>query len=325
MDFYLILRIKMSKKKGFMERMQQKVFGSTKHLLDYPHAIHAYETAPEMGFDTKFREVSNPSKVFSSRMKMMTPKIILSIMGEMRKTRKSIKKNSPKLKDEASKDFFQKLEEYAKSLDVLIGYAKVPKELIFKNQAILFDNAIVLSMEMDRDKMNKAPSLETGKMVIRTYDELGIRANKITSFLREHGFAAQASHPLGGAVNYPPLAFLAGMGWHGRHGLIITPEYGPCHRLAAVLTNITNLPTIEKNPHSWIADYCDTCGRCIETCPGKAIYETPIDQDHGRKTHINIDKCFPVFGEDFGCSVCIKECMFHRVGYEKLKYTFEKK
>ncbi|NHJ05389.1 MAG: epoxyqueuosine reductase [Candidatus Heimdallarchaeota archaeon] len=315
----------MTEKKSFMQKMQKRVFGSSDHLAKYPDAIKAKETAPEMGFETKFKEIDNPREMFESRRKMFGVKTFFSLMIEIRKTSKSLKKNPSKPENNVGNNFFTRLEEYAESINLKIGYAKLKREFIFKNHAVLFDNAIVLSMEMDKDKIDMSPSLETGKMVIRTYNELGIRANKIAAFIRKEGFAAEASHPLGGPVGYVPLALQAKMGWIGRHGLLITPDYGPRHRLAAVLTNITNLPFLEENPHKWIEEYCATCGRCIETCPGKAILKTPISKEDGRKTHIILDKCFPIFGKDYGCSVCVKECMFNRVGYTKLKESFDKK
>ncbi|NHJ49712.1 MAG: [Fe-S]-binding protein [Asgard group archaeon] len=316
---------KKKEKRSMMQKMQSRVFGSSDHLLNNPNAIKAKENAPEMGFDTKFKEITNPSELFESRRKMMSIKLIFSIMKEMKKTKNSLKKNTEDQEASADENFFSELEEYANSINVKIGYAKIPQELIFKDHAILYTNAIVLSMEMDKDKIDIAPHEETGKMVIRTYDELGIRSNKIADFLRKNGFAVQACHPLGGSISYTPLGLKANMGWIGRHGLLITPDYGPRHRLTAVLTNITNLPVTDKNPHEWIADYCSTCGRCIETCPGKAIYETPILQVNRRKTHIDVEKCFPIFGRDYGCSVCVKECMFNKVGYSKLKKNYDKK
>lgn len=314
----------MTEKKNLMQKMQKRIFGSSEHLVNNQDVIKATDSAPEQGFERKFKEIDNPSKMFSKRRKMLNIKRIFSLMKEIRITQKSLKKNPSKKEDFAKKIFFKELEVFTKSLDLLIGYTKLPREVIFKNHAVLYDNVIVLSMAMDKQKMILTPSVETGKMVMETYDELGIRTNKVAEFIRKQGFAAQACHPLGGSINYPSLAMLAGMGWHGRHGLIITPEFGPNHRLSAILTNITNLPFKEENPHAWIEEYCADCGRCIEKCPGKAIYKVPLIHADGRKTHIDMDKCFPVFSDEYGCSVCVKECMFFRVGYDKLKEKFDK-
>ncbi|NHK30895.1 MAG: epoxyqueuosine reductase [Asgard group archaeon] len=315
----------MPEKKKFMERIGTRMFGINNDLKNNPNTIKANETAPEMGFSLAIKDPKRYHMSFSKRRKMFNPKILISMWREINKAKKTLDKNLPEAQQEASKEFYLELKKYAESLRINIGYTKLPQEYIFKDQAVLFDNVIVLSMEMDKEKIDNAPSLETGRMVVETYHELGVRANKIAEFLRKKGFAAQACHPLGGAISYTPLAMLAGMGWHGRHGLIITPDFGPRHRLAAVLTNITNLPIIEKNEHRWIEDYCANCGRCIKTCPPKAILDKPITQNDGRKTHIEMDKCFPEFSDNYGCSICVKECMFNRVGYKKLKEQFNKK
>lgn len=84
------------------------------------------------------------------------------------------------------------------------------------------------------------------KTIQDTYLQTGIVANKITNLLRQMGFGAQSGPGLGGQTVYPVLAEHAGLGAFGRHGLIITPENGPTHRLGVVYTNITNLPLNEK-------------------------------------------------------------------------------
>jgi len=315
----------MNKKRSIKDLLAKMVFGGDNKLAKHPEAIKGNEDASEMGFRVALRDTKRFGLSLSKRRKMIEAKTMFPMMRELRKGRKSYKKNPKESNLKASKEFFKELVEYAETLGISIGFAKLPHEYIFKNEAVLFDNVIVLSMEMDKEKMNKAPSIETGKMVVETYHELGKRTNKIADFLKENGFRAQACHPLGGPINYSPLAMLAGMGWFGRHGLIITPKYGPRHRLSAVLTNITNLPIPEQNEHKWIEEYCATCGRCIEKCPPKAILETPIIQRDGRKTHIDMEKCFPEFGNQYGCSICVKECMFNRVGYEKLKKIVEKR
>ncbi|MFX0209290.1 MAG: [Fe-S]-binding protein, partial [Candidatus Hodarchaeota archaeon] len=214
-------------------------------------------------------------------------------------------------------------EEYTKSLNISsIGYTKLPRKLIFKSKAVLHENAIVLSMKMDKEKIEKAPSSETADMIMQTYNDLGKASHKLTTFLRKKGFSAQAGHPLGGLVLYPPLAELAGIGYHGRHGLIITPEHGSRVRLTAIYTNIENLPFFNENRHEWIQHFCQNCERCIRKCPGFAIQEEPILHANGQLTHVKNEYCFPVFLEHHGCSICIKECPFSRVDYNKLKKQF---
>ena len=150
---------------------------------------------------------------------------------------------------------------------------------------------------------------------MRTYDELGRVTGSLVDHLRKEGFSAEAGHPAIGPVLYPRLAIKAGLGWSGRHGMLITPEFGPRQRISAIFTSIADLPITDSNGHVWVRDYCSTCGNCVRKCPAKAIYERPIEHPDGRLSHIDGDKCI-------SCTVCMKECSFNRRGYESVRSAF---
>lgn len=213
----------------------------------------------------------------------------------------------------------EELERFAANQGVAtMGYTKVDPDNIFIDRGILFDRAIVISLEMPADKVRLAPSYETLRMIERTYARTGIVVNRLAECLRTKGFGAQAGPGLGGFTVYPVLAAEAGMGLFGRSGLLLTPENGPSHRLAVVYTNIDNLPVRDTHRHDWIADYCAKCGVCIKTCPAGAIYETPLRLNEKHIAHIDYDRCMPYFADNYGCSVCVKECPFFKSGYRKL-------
>jgi epoxyqueuosine reductase len=241
---------------------------------------------------------------------------------------KQISNNPKKARTEIEDNELEELKEFVYEQDVgMIGFCKLPPQYIFKNKGILYENGIVLIMEMKKEKINSAPSYDAFHEVHRTYRDLGFAANNVATWLRERKFGAHPIHPLGGAVLTPPLAKLAGLGWEGRHGMIITPKYGPRMRIAVVFTSIKNLPMIknsEENEHAWISDWCKKCGVCIRTCPSKAILTIPKKKNNSILTHIVCDKCFPFFLQNHGCSICIKECMFNTLGYDRLKTKNEK-
>ncbi len=204
-------------------------------------------------------------------------------------------------------------EDMAKSLGIAaIGYTAVSQEAIFKDRAVLYRYAIVLTMEMDKAAVDSAPSPTAQREGIETYDRLGKITSDLTEYLRNQGFAAHAGHPANGVVLYPKLAQKAGLGRKGRHGLIITPEFGPRARLAAIFTSIENLPLTDSEELAWIENFCAKCGNCIKSCPEKAILEKPLLREGGTVTHIMKDKCI-------GCTVCMKACSFNRRGYEHIK------
>jgi epoxyqueuosine reductase len=147
--------------------------------------------------------------------------------------------------------------------------------------------------------------------------------NRSAKLLRKQGFAAHAGHPLMGMALYTPLAQMAGLGHLGLSGLFITPENGPRVRLAAIITNIENLPfNNEENRYDWVMDYCEKCQVCVRKCPQHAIYDTPHRHGIGQITCIDSDKCFPLFMSSNGCGICIKVCPFNNVPFEKIHAKF---
>ena len=206
-----------------------------------------------------------------------------------------------------------------------IGYIELPEEAIFQEKAVLFTHAIVLMMEMDAERIAKAPSRATYRLVMESYYDLGRAVTRLVNFLRQHGYAAQGGHPLNGVALYPLIAQRAGLGWMGTNGLLISPQFGPRHRLAAIYTTITDLPVPPANEHAWISEFCQWCGQCIRKCPSQAIYDEPIKHETGRETHIDVNRCFPIFAEQYGCSLCIKVCPFNTHSYEKIRHGFFKR
>ncbi|MET1159506.1 MAG: reductive dehalogenase domain-containing protein [Thermoprotei archaeon] len=240
-----------------------------------------------------------------------------------RKCVKSVKRNPLKAKKHASRTFFEKLEKYARALGILkIGYTKLTPELVFSNRTVLYENAIVLLMEMDKEKIMKAPSIIAGIEVWRTYYRLTRAAYKIAEFLRRHGYNAQPDPAVGGSTNFPLLAQKAGLGYIGKHGLLITPESGPSVRITAIYTDL-ELPYTDENmrEYEWIPEFCEYCNNCVRTCPTKAIYTKPI-KINNREIHIDYGKCIKVFAKTLGCSICIKECPFTKTKYTNLKNAY---
>ena len=296
-------------------------------LSELPGVIHPTSSSP-VRFEIPLEAMKLIQEREDFEMKQFFPiRRLLSNMKNIHLSVDSLSENPPHPKTEISEEFLKQLEEFAESVGIgNIAFVRLPPELIFQQFGVLYENAIVLTMEMSKEKLDQAPSQATMNMVFGTYDDLGKAANKIAEFLRDHGYVAQADHPLGGLVLFPPLAKEAGIGWIGKHGLLITPEFGPRVRLAAVYTNIENLPIANSNPHGWIADYCNMCGICIKQCPSGAILENPILQENGRMTCIKQRDCFEYFAQYYGCSVCIKVCPFSKTtdAYERLKRVVEK-
>ncbi|MDF2523012.1 MAG: hypothetical protein K0R31_653 [Clostridiales bacterium] len=256
----------------------------------------------------------------SAKVKTMTKlkKYFISSIKEMRVSAKSLKYNPRSGKRVIDESTLIEMENYAHELGIsTIGYTKVNPNFIFKDFEILYDNVIMFTMEMKKDLIATNPSLESSKEIFRTYEALGVAVNKIADFLREKGFDCHPSPAIGGDINTVPTAQDANLGYIGKNGILITPEFGPCVRLAAVFIDVENLPEAKENEHKWIEEFCKTCNRCVKSCPTGAIYKEPKVLPDGTHVYIDLHKCAPPFSE--GCSTCISTCVFTGGNYNKIK------
>lgn len=252
-------------------------------------------------------------------------KYLFGSLKELKKTVRSIKNNPYTGKTAIAPEFLKELEAYSKSIGISeIGYTKVNESQMFKDSIVLYKNAIVFIMEMNRSEIEHAPSKRTNIEVFRTYYELGRSVNLVAEFLRENGYNAQAIPAISSNMNLSVMARDAGLGEFGKHGLLITKAFGPSVRIAAVLVDIDNLPFYMQNSNEWIKSFCDSCNVCVRKCPAKAIYEEPIIFEDDSEQHIDYKKCAKPFSKQYGCTICIKECTFFKNDYEKIRNAYKK-
>ena len=264
--------------------------------------------------------------LFNGELKQSFLKILPKIGKSLQKATRDYRKELRKPVDEkevATLGFWNEIREKAEKLGIeLIGFAVIDENLIFKTDLTtkidsLYENAIVLGMEMNYDAIETAPKAPAGLEALNIYAELGVATNDFADFIRSKGFGAIACHPLGGPILYPAMAVKANMGEIGKQGILITKKFGPRQRLSMIATNASPLPEVIIEDYK-VSEYCEKCGRCIKMCPANAILEVPIVHENGTISRIDAEKCFNYFYENVGCSICIKVCPFHKVGYEKL-------
>ena len=64
----------------------------------------------------------------------------------------------------------------------------------------------------------------------------------------------------------------AGLGWIGRHTLLITPRWGTWVNLGEIVTTTEcDLYDSDRHRPSSPAQHCDNCGLCVEACPNHAL------------------------------------------------------
>ena len=106
------------------------------------------------------------------------------------------------------------------------------------------------------------------------------------------------------------VAAYAGLGWIGKHSLLINQDIGSWVLLAGIAT------TLPLTPDELVADQCGACTLCIDACPtGAIVDEREVD---ARKciSYLTIEKDGVLSGHEksavaghlFGCDVCQEVC-----------------
>ena len=121
-----------------------------------------------------------------------------------------------------------------------------------------------------------------------------------------------------------PYAVKAGLGEYGKHGLVITPEFGSSVRFGKIFTN---LPLDIDLPIKFgVEEMCGICNACSKACPSRAIPDAEpslttfnVSNVSGvKKWTIDGERCFAYWAKiNTDCAVCIRVCPFTR-DYTKL-------
>ena len=111
-----------------------------------------------------------------------------------------------------------------------------------------------------------------------------------------------------------PLAEAAGLGWQGKHTVLVSRDFGSWLFLGAILTS-AELPA--DQPH---AESCGTCTRCLDICPTNA-FPAPFRLDARRclayltvehKGPIPLEFRVPMGNRIYGCDDCLAVCPWNK-------------
>ena len=178
-------------------------------------------------------------------------------------------------------------------------------------------HVVVIGQSMDRDLTKTAPSALAGAATGLGYSLDALVLLLIAQYIRNLGYQAVAS--MNDTALAIPLAIQAGLGEYGRHGLLITPEFGPRLRIGKIFTD---LPLAHDELITFgVREFCDTCDRCAEKCPARAIPHgdptwQPLNLSTIRGVHkwsVDGEACFGYWSKiNSDCAVCIRVCPFTR-------------
>jgi epoxyqueuosine reductase len=111
-----------------------------------------------------------------------------------------------------------------------------------------------------------------------------------------------------------PLAEAAGLGWQGKHTVLVSRDFGSWLFLGAILTS-AELPA--DAPHE---ESCGSCTRCLDICPTKA-FPAPFQLDARRclayltvehKDQIPLEFRAPMGNRIYGCDDCLAVCPWNK-------------
>ena len=195
----------------------------------------------------------------------------------------------------------------------LVGITEISDETIYEGREIPYRYAICIGVPMNREEMLHVPHARAGIEVMRVYREVSRIAIKLAEEIRAMGWPAYAyGNPNSTDILQIPLAIKAGLGQLGKHGSMISEEFGSNFRLCSVATN---LPLTTDDPVDiGVDDVCLHCQRCLIDCPADAISPEKQLVRGEKKWYVDFDKCIPYFVKTDGCAICIEVCPFSEPG-----------
>ncbi len=123
-----------------------------------------------------------------------------------------------------------------------------------------------------------------------------------------------------------PLAVKAGLGWRGKHTLLLSRERGSLFFLGEIYTSLRLTANAEKQ-----TDHCGSCGACIDVCPTQAI-TAPHRLDARRcisyltielKGAIPIEFRKAIGNRIYGCDDCQLVCPWNKFAQRAATPDFE--
>lgn len=118
----------------------------------------------------------------------------------------------------------------------------------------------------------------------------------------------------------------SGLGWTGKHSLLINKQQGSYFFLGELIIDL------ELEPDAPVKDYCGTCTACIDACPTDAISPYWVD---GSKciSYLTIELKDEIPQEfkgkmenwAFGCDICQQVCPWNRFSHPHKEPQFDPK
>jgi ferredoxin len=213
----------------------------------------------------------------------------------------------------------------------LTGVCQINPSWIYSNVVIPkhCNTTVVMAIEMEPEGIATSPAIPAAAATGVGYSRMGFVLALLGEFIRNLGYdAIQCANDTGLSV---PLAIDAGLGQLGRHGLLITPEYGSRIRLCKIFTNMPL--QVDKPIDFGVTEFCRRCKQCAEACEVDAISKAdePTFQPTCKsnspgtlKWPVNSELCYEFWCDNGGdCSTCIAVCPFTKRTFDQVPFDPE--
>ena len=196
-----------------------------------------------------------------------------------------------------------------------VGITPMDPLYVFEGYSIEEPTVILLALAHNYERLKQVPSDETNGEGIGDVGDQYARGTRssfaLANWIRSLGYNAKAfPGPMADALLLIPAAVTAGLGELGKHGSLISRQFGAGVRLAGVTTD---MPLVMSSPEPFGADeFCKTCQVCTRACPPGAISDQKQMVRGVERWYVDFDKCIPAFTEMAGCAICIADCPWTR-------------
>ena len=214
--------------------------------------------------------------------------------------------------ERSPEEWTRALTAYGEAADLeMVGATEMRPEYLMAGAEVSESRIVMIGVAHDYDEISTAPETRAGAEVLRQYGRAGAAAKAMAGWLRQQGWEARpVTGPFSGEIAMIPPAIDCGFGELGKHGSIISAEYGASFRLSAVLTNAPFAPTPRRD--LGVDDFCRSCRICEDACPPEALAPDKQLVRGEVKWYVDFDRCLPFFNAHQGCSICIAVCPWSR-------------
>ena len=249
-----------------------------------------------------------PEKNLSADIKNKAQELGFDICGIARA--RSLEEYGPHLKEWVDAGMNDKMGYLARDID-----KRIDPENLFPGAKSLVVTGLSYYSEI-KQKDPGAPVLSRYTYGVNYHDVIEVRLKKLLSWIKSIEPEAKGRIVVDSApLTEKPWAREAGLGWQGRHSVVINKEIGSFFFIGTLILNL-----VLDYDAPFKKDYCRECKICIEACPTGAINDNRTIDARKCIANLTIENRGPI-PEDiiphlgrriYGCDRCQEVCPWNK-------------